>query len=423
MTATPLISRLDLAFATASSGLEIADEGTAIAVEPNRASQPRADRHAPEPPPDRIMESKIMILDDEPCNVMVVRKYLRDSGYTSVVTLSDSQQALAMIADENPSLLLLDIVMPHVSGLDILRALRLDGQSQFLPVLILTASTDVETKRTALDLGATDFLHKPVDPNDLIPRVRNTLAIKSYQDRLKNYAEELEQEVRARTAEVVASREEVIHCLARAAEYRDDNTGHHVVRVGRYAGIIARQLGFSRDRVEFIELAAQLHDVGKIGVPDAILNFTGKLDPEQYALMQKHCSFAKKILTPMPEHEWQRLREHSNLGAELLQVSSSPMLMLAAKIAQTHHERWDGTGYPLGLAGEDIPLEGRIVAVADVFDALSSARPYKPPFPREKCFSIMAEGRGTHFDPTVLDAFFARSEDIIRTQLDFMDLN
>jgi putative two-component system response regulator len=298
----------------------------------------------------------------------------------------------------------------------------LDEKARRFPVLILTASTDAATKREALDLGAADFLPKPVDPNDLIPRVRNALTTLVYEQRLANYAEKLEQDVRTRTAELAASREEVIHCLARAAEYRDDITGRHVVRVGRYAGIIARELGCSAADVEMLELAAQLHDVGKIGIPDAILNNHGKLDPEQFAVMQRHCSFAKKILTPLDEHEWRTLQTHSQLGASLLEISSSPLLMLAARIAQTHHEWWNGMGYPLGLAGEDIPLEGRITAVADVFDALSSPRTYKAPIPRDKCLAIMSEDRGTHFDPRVLDAFFARSKEVVQVQMEYMDL-
>jgi putative two-component system response regulator len=369
-----------------------------------------------------IMDCSIMILDDEPYNVMVVRKYLRDEGYANLLECTDSSQAMKIIHEKKPSLLLLDIMMPKVSGLDILRALRLDEQARRFPVLILTASTDAATKRAALDLGAADFLPKPVDPNDLIPRVRNALTTMIYEQRLANYAEKLEQDVRKRTAELAASREEVIHCLARAAEYRDDITGRHVVRVGRYAGIIARELGFSAADVERLELAAQLHDVGKIGIPDAILNNHGKLDPEQFAVMQRHCSFAKKILTPLGEHECQTLRTHPQIGASLLEISSSPILMLAARIAQTHHEWWNGSGYPLGLAGEDIPLEGRITAVADVFDALSSPRTYKAPIPREKCLAIMSEDRGTHFDPRVLDAFFARSQEVVQVQMEYMDL-
>ena len=371
---------------------------------------------------DPILDSAIMILDDEPYNVMVVRKYLRDVGYTNLLECTDSSEALQIIAQKKPSLLLLDIMMPKVSGLDILRALRLEEQARRFPVLVLTASADSATKREALDLGAADFLPKPVDPNDLIPRVRNALTTKIYEERLANYAEKLEHDVRIRTAELAASRQEVIHCLARAAEYRDDITGQHVVRVGRYAGIIARELGFSAADVEMLELAAQLHDVGKIGIPDAILNNHGKLDPEQFAVMQRHCSFAKKILTPLGEHEWRTLQTHSQLGSSLLEISSSPILMMAARIAQTHHEWWNGTGYPLGLAGEDIPLEGRITAVADVFDALSSPRTYKAAIPREKCLAIMAEDRGTHFDPRVLDAFFARSKEVVQVQMEYMDL-
>jgi putative two-component system response regulator len=311
---------------------------------------------------------------------------------------------------------------PKMSGLDILRAIRLDEQTSRFPVLVLTAATDAATKRDALNLGAADFLPKPVDPNDLVPRVRNALITKAYEERLAKYTEKLEQDVRKRTAELAASREEVIHCLARAAEYRDDITGHHVVRVGRYAGIIARELGFSETDVETLELAAQLHDVGKIGIPDSILNSPGKLDPEQFAVMQKHCSFARKILTPLGEREWRTLRTHSQLAGSLLEISNSPILMLAARIAQTHHEWWNGTGYPLGLAGEDIPLESRITAVADVFDALSTPRSYKAPIPREKCFAIMSEERGTHFDSRVLDAFFARSKEVVQIQMEYMDL-
>ena len=369
-----------------------------------------------------ILTSRILVVDDEPYNVTAIGKHLRDEGYTQVATLSDSSKALGAIAEAQPDLLLLDIVMPQVSGLDILRALRADEAADPLPVLMLAAATDTQAKHNALAWGATDFLAKPVDAIDLIPRTRNALLARAHQRRLANDAEELEREVRRRTAELATSRQEVIRCLALAAEYRDDDTGHHIMRVGRFAGIIARQLGFEEPRVEILELAAQLHDVGKIGIPDSILKTPGKLDPDQVAVMQKHSSIAKRILTPMVEHEWQLLKTHSQVGAALLGIRTSPLLMLAAKIAQTHHERWDGSGYPLGLAGTDIPIEGRITAVADVFDALSSRRCYKEPFPREKCFTILEEGRGTHFDPEVLDAFFARSEEVVHVQLEFMDI-
>ena len=371
---------------------------------------------------DPILTARILIVDDEPYNVTAITKCLRDEGYTQVATLSDSSKALNVIAEEQPDLLLLDIVMPQVSGLEILRSLRADLDADHLPVLMLASAADGPIRRNALALGATDFLAKPMDVTDLVPRARNALLAGAQKRRLASQAEAMEREVRRRTAELATSRQEVIRCLALAAEYRDDDTGHHIMRVGRFAGIIARQLGFEEGRVEILELAAQLHDVGKIGIPDSILKTPGKLDPEQLAIMQRHSSIAKRILTPMVEQEWQLLKTHSQVGATLLGIRTSPLLMLAAKIAQTHHERWDGTGYPLGLAGKDIPIEGRITAVADVFDALSSRRCYKEPFPREKCFAILQEGRGTHFDPEVLDAFFARSEDVVRVQLEFMDI-
>ncbi len=368
-----------------------------------------------------LRTAKILIVDDEECNILVARKYLQADGFTKIQAVTDSSRAIAVIRSEKPDLVLLDIMMPTVSGIDILQVMALDPVLQRIPVLILTASIDSTTKRHCLDLGASDFLGKPVDPNDLLPRVRNTLINKQHQDRLAQYAEKLETIVRERTMELVASRQQVIHCLARAAEFRDDNTGQHVVRVGRYVGVIARKLGFNDSQVELLELAAQLHDIGKIGIPDDILKKPGKLDPDEYNLMQKHCMIGKKIISPLLPEEFTVLKSHTRIGSNLLNVRSSPLLVLAARIAQTHHERWDGTGYPLGLRGEDIPIEGRLTTVADVFDALSTSRPYKAAYPREKCFKIIEEGRGTQFDPRVLDAFFAAGDEIVQIQLEYMD--
>jgi putative two-component system response regulator len=370
----------------------------------------------------KSIPARIAIVDDEPLNIQVVQKYLYDAGYEQFITTADSSKALDLIHRERPDLILLDIMMPVVSGLDILQALQAGETTQHLPVLILTAANDAGVKRKALERGATDFLPKPVDPHELLPRVRNALLTKAYHDRLTNENARLETEVRRRTTELAASREEVVHCLARASEYRDDDTGHHVMRVGQHVGVIARGLGFTEGQIELLELAAQLHDLGKIAIPDSILHCPGKLDPEQFDLMKTHCGIAKKIMQPLAEEQWRILRSHARVGAGLLHVRSSPLLMLAAKIAQTHHEWWDGTGYPLGLAREDIPIEGRMTAVADVYDALSSRRPYKEPFPREKCFAILEEGRGTHFDPKVLDVFFQRKEEIINIQLQYMDV-
>lgn len=273
----------------------------------------------------------------------------------------------------------------------------------------------------ALAVGVSDFVREPIERRELLLRVRNLLALRKCQEQLESYTEDMERQVRRRTAELTASRAEIVRCLARAAEFRDDDTGLHVARVGRYAGLIARKLGFPESYVEILELAAQLHDIGKIGIPDEILHKTGSLDPEQYERIKQHCAIGHQIIQPLGARQWDVLRTHTRLGGSLLHVLSSPLLLIASKIAQTHHEHWDGHGYPLGLAGEDIPIEGRITAVADVYDALASARPYKRPFSRQLCFELLESGRGTHFDPKVLDAFFACSEEIIQVQMDYMD--
>ncbi len=365
--------------------------------------------------------AKIMIVDDEPLNVMTFRQHLKMEGYERFVTTSDAREALRLIRSELPDVVLLDIRMPEISGLDILRVVGLDPVLQHIPVLILTAATDPETRKLALDLGANDFLQKPIEPNELLPRVRNAIVIKKHYDMAASEAARLEQQVERRTRQLEATRQQLILCLARAAEHRDNDTGNHVIRVGRYTSIIARQMGYPEHKLEMLEQAAQLHDVGKIGIPDAILFKPGRLDKDEYNLMKSHCALGKQIIEPISEKEWNILKTHTRIGESMLHVRSSSLLMLAARIAQTHHEHWNGGGYPLGLKGSDIPLEGRIVAVADVFDALSSRRPYKEPFPREKCFSILAEGRGTQFDPDVVDAFFECSEEIVEVQLLLMD--
>ena len=284
---------------------------------------------------------------------------------------------------------------------------------------MLTATEDHELKLSALELGATDFLRKPVDRTDLVPRVRNALSVKSFQDHLQVYAKELERQVQERTAELEASRLEVIYCLARAAEFRDNQTGRHVIRVGRYVGEIAKRLGLKAEEVSLLQLAAPLHDMGKIGIPDAVLLKPGRLDGAEFDRMKKHAEFGHDIVSTADGNDWGLFSEHTSRGAELMQASRSPLLKLAASIAMTHHEKWDGSGYPKGLKGEAIPIEGRMTAVADVFDALGSKRTYKLASPLEKCLKMIREGRGSHFDPQIVDAFFEALPEItqIREQL------
>jgi putative two-component system response regulator len=395
-------------------------------VEPEQArstATPHSATFEPSEQERALRSSKIMIVDDEPINVKLARKYLALEGYQNFTLTTDSREVMNLVDREQPDLVLLDVMMPYVSGLDLLATIRASERWRHLPVIILTAANDQSTKRRANELGVNDFLGKPVDPTELIPRIRNVLLVKQHYDHLQKYSEQLEAEVLRRTAELARSRQEVIHCLARAAEFRDDDTGRHVCRVGRYARLIGEELGWKGEQLEMLEQAAQLHDIGKIGIPDSILLKPGKLDPEEFEIMQKHSAFGKKITQSLPNNEMNVLRGHAELGSKLLQSTESPILALAATIAISHHEKWDGSGYPLGLAGEDIPVAGRITAVADVFDALSSKRPYKAPFPLEKCFEVLQEGRGSHFDPTVLDAFFARRKDIVETQIRFADVD
>ncbi len=366
-----------------------------------------------------LEEMRIAIVDDEPQIIALVRKYLKDAGYRNFVTTDDASQALTMIRAESPDLVLLDIRMPKVNGLDILKTMRADYHLSAIPVLIFTSATDIETRVESLRLGANDYCEKPLHVNELLVRVRNTLMAKVHLDSLAEYSSNLEHQVELRTAELAASRREAIQCLARAAEMRDDNTGRHILRVGKYAAIIAREFGFCDERVVWLEHAAQLHDVGKIGVPDSVLMKPGPLSKEEFQVMQRHCLGGSKIIRA----EASSFSAHRAAGKDPTETESlnSPLMRMAAIVAETHHEKWDGSGYPRGLVGEVIPIEGRITAVADVFDALSTQRPYKKAMPIEQCFKIMAENRGTHFDPAVLDAFFRCKSEIIRTQRDYAD--
>ena len=369
---------------------------------------------------DRLLRNKvgqqqatIMIVDDEPINIKIARKYLRDAGFCKFITSDDSRQAMDLIRSEQPDVVLLDIVMPHVTGLNILEVIRGDRQLAHLPVLILTASADDDTKRQALEMGATDFLQKPVNPTELIARVRNSVLLKAHFDQISAYSRRLELEVQERTRELAESREEVIHVLACAAEHRDQETANHVLRVGRYVGVIARQLGMTEERCQLLEQAAILHDVGKIGIPDSLLRKPDKLTDEEMDEMRQHCQYGLNILFGVPGNGCESLLTDN--------APKSPILTTAATIAVSHHERWDSCGYPAQLGGDEIPIEGRITAVADVFDALSSRRPYKEPMPINDCFAIIQRDAGSHFDPEVVTAFLncrAQVETIARELAD-----
>ncbi len=343
-------------------------------------------------------EARILVVDDEPAVTDVIGNFLKNSGFERVETENDAHRVLGRISTENPDLIILDIRMPGINGLEILKTLRTTKGISSIPVLVMTSSADDRIRMAALKLQANDFLTKPAKPAELATRVRNALLMKIQNDQLRALSARLQFEVNIRTDELFATRRETILCLARTAESRDTETGNHVLRVGKYAGIIGRSAGLDEDFCAWLELAAQLHDVGKISIPDAILYKPSELTEEEFAVMKMHCEHAGHIFGGL------------NDSGEI--ACTSPLLQMAARIAATHHERWDGRGYPKGLSGTDIPIEGRITAVADVFDALGSARKYKQAFSIEKCFELLKRGRGTQFDPDILDAFF-RSRDKI----------
>ena len=364
---------------------------------------------------------KIMVVDDEPLVLQILLKCLQSAGYRDCVVEQDSRRALERMQQEQPDLVLLDICMPHVSGLEILQTRQATPAMQFTPFIMMTASDDSATRRRALELGASEFLNKPLDPSDLALRVKNALLVKAHQDHLQNYAEELTEQVRRRTAELERSREQIIRCLARAAEFRDNETGKHVVRVGKYAAVIADELGFDAAFCRRIELAAQLHDVGKIGVPDSILLNPGKLDAAAYQEMQRHCHLGSAIIEPLARDELQTLKDEPRGGSLAKGGKQSSLLIMAANICKTHHENWDGTGYPNGLQRNEIPIEGRITAVADVYDALTSHRPYKPAFSTKKSLQLIRDGVAKQFDPAIVTAFLGRVVDIEKIRQQFSD--
>ena len=357
---------------------------------------------------------RVMVVDDVPLNAKLVCAHLSAVGYSDFVVETDSTRALTRLYETSPDVLLLDMMMPEVDGLQILETLRADSHFAHMPILILTAATDRNLKLKALQLGATDFLNKPLDAQDLIPRVQNALLVKSYQDHL-------EERVRTRTLELQHAQQEVLHCLARAAEYRDNDTGQHVIRVSRYVAIIARELRMPADDVELLSQASVLHDMGKIGIPDSILLKPGRLTDHEYAQMKEHCEYGFDICSQSSYRVPQKENLHISVGTQLLESYTSPLLKLASSIAATHHEKWDGTGYPQGLAGEDIPIEGRITAVADVFDALGTKRPYKEAFDLETCVSILKKDRGHHFEPRLVDLFLGCLDEVVAIRDEFAD--
>jgi putative two-component system response regulator len=329
--------------------------------------------------------SRILIVDDEEPNVRYLERLLDMGGYDEVYSASNGSEALASLAKTDPDLILLDLHMPQMDGYQVLRTLREVKTSDiYLPILVFTADATHESRKKALELGASDFLTKPGDATELLLRVKNFLTMRHWSRALSERNQDLEVRVRERTRELEEAQIEIVERLAMAGEHRDDDTGHHTTRVGRISGDIARCMGLSELFAERISLAARLHDLGKVAISDTILLKPGKLTTDEFETM----------------------KVHSAAGARILSNGKTPLIQMAQRIAAAHHEKFNGSGYPLGLRGDEIPIEARIVAVADAFDALTHDRPYKKAWDRDAAAAEIRASSGTHFDPVVVDGFF-----------------
>lgn len=346
--------------------------------------------------------TRILIVDDEDLIRRMLARLLKRQGFDT--TIADSAAAArALLAEQSFDLVLSDVNMPGESGIDLVRHVL--GHYPDTAAVMVTGVDDPEIAEAALAIGAYGYIIKPFETNEVLINVANALRRRTLEIENRGHRSRLELLVAERTAaleetirdleqirdELNGSREETIQRLALAAEFRSDETAFHIRRMSLYCELLARHLGLGDDRAEQIRIASPMHDIGKIGTPDSILMKRGRLTPEEFTAMKRH----------------------AEIGYRILHGSNSEMLQLAAEIAWTHHEKWDGSGYPRGLVGEEIPLEGRIVALCDVFDALTSARCYKPAFSVEKSREIMLEGRGRHFDPQLYDVFWAHIDEVL----------
>ncbi len=333
---------------------------------------------------DFIKNAKFLIVDDELANLRLLERTLERWGYFNVESTTDPEEAITLFTWSLPDIVLLDLAMPEVDGFSFLDRIKpLIPADYHLPVIVLTADVTPATRRKALSAGAKDFLTKPFDQMELLLRIWNLLETRYFHVQLQEQNRTLEQRVQERTQELEEAQLEILERLAQAAEYRDDDTGQHTQRVAALSALIAQELGLDAAEIELIRQAAPFHDVGKIGVSDSVLLKPDKLTVEEFEL----------------------IKVHTTIGAGLLSGGRSEVMQMAECIALSHHERWDGRGYPYQLKGEDIPLPGRIVCLADVFDALTNERPYKTPWPVDEAIAEIIRQAGRQFDPRIVSAF------------------
>lgn len=357
-----------------------------------------------------ISRCTVLVVDDIKKNIDVVLNTLSD--ICDVSTALSGRSALQLIRESPPDLILLDIMMPDMDGLEVCRILKKDDSTAEIPILFLTGMIDVKEKLLGFEAGAVDYIIKPFEPVEMIARVKTHISLFIAKKELKRQNEVLEEKIAERTKELVLTQEITIDTLAGLAEYRDPETGGHIQRTKYYVQALANHLKklteykniLTLEVIELITKSAPLHDIGKVGTPDHILLKPGKLSPEEFEIMKEHTTIGYTTL----------------LSAEK-RLGYNSFLTYAKEIAWSHHEKWDGSGYPNGLIGESIPVSGRLMAIADVYDALISKRVYKPPFTHDTAVSIMVEGRGKHFDPMMLDIFIKIEDEIRKIALNFAD--
>lgn len=342
----------------------------------------------------------ILIVDDNQLNVTLITYLVKKLGSEAVpVGFIDSTEGLAWCHHNIPDLIIVDYMMPNIDGIEFIQRFREIPKCQDIPVLMITANHENDVRYKALESGATDFLNKPIDRTEFLVRAKNMLALRKSQRQLEDKAVWLADEVQKATELIIQRERETIWRLSKAAEYRDPETGAHILRMAHYSRHIAKNLGITTTECDLIFEAAPMHDIGKVGIPDHILLKPGRLTPEEFEIMKQHAS----------------------IGYEILKDSSSPILQAAARIANNHHEKWDGSGYPNGRKQDEIDVYGRIVAVADVFDALTSNRPYKKAWEWERAIAFLQENSGTHFDPDCINKFLDHFDEVKEIYTRFKD--
>lgn len=332
----------------------------------------------------------VLIVDDTEINLILFSALVKKLDDCEAHVFADSRQALAWTRDNVPDLIIVDYMMPELDGLEFIRLVREMAGRKLVPILMITANDQKPIRYRALDLGANDFLTKPIDKVEFLARTRNMLSLNQARKHMADHASWLAGEVRKATKEIMARERETVFRMSKAAEYRDPETGAHILRMAHFSMLIARELGLSAEDQQLLLEAAPMHDIGKVGIPDKILLKPARLNEQEFEVMKQHAIF----------------------GYELLSGSSSKLLQAGADIARGHHEKFDGSGYPYGLKGEEIPIFSRIVAVADVFDALTSERPYKKAWEVPVAVDFLKKGRGTHFDPACVDAFLRAWDEV-----------